>query len=201
MKNRSQQINQSSLNVELYTPPEIIQAARTVLGEIDLDPASSEIANQRVKAKRIFTKADDGLHQDWRGNVWMNHPWGARETACKKNCKKKACVKRGYHLDKELPGNAAWINKLVNEYERGNVDQALCITYASTGEAWFKPLKRYPLCLLDGRTSFYTPEGIKLNQNTKGCSVAYLGKNISAFIKSFSEFGGVMLPATMLGSE
>lgn len=200
MKNRSQQINQSSLNVELYTPPEIIQAARAVLGEIDLDPASSEVANQRVKAKRIFTKADDGLLQNWAGNVWMNHPWGARETKCKKNCKKKSCVKRGYHLDKELPGNAAWINKLVSEYERGNVDQALCITYASTGEAWFKPLKRYPLCLLDGRTSFYTPEGIKLNQNTKGCSVSYLGKNISAFYRCFSAFGGVMLPATMLGS-
>ncbi|MCH2057918.1 MAG: hypothetical protein MK214_15155 [Thalassotalea sp.] len=197
LANRSQQVNQTSFNVELYTPPEILAAARGVLGVIDLDPASSEVANQRVKANHIFTKDDDGLAQQWFGNVWMNHPWGARETACKKNCKKKVCKARGYHLLKDFPGNAAWINKLVHEYQIQSVHQALCITYASTGEGWFKPLKNFPICFLDGRTSFYTPEGEKLNQNTKGCAVTYLGSNVEAFIKHFSELGGVMLPATI----
>jgi len=194
MRNRSQQVNQTSFNVELYTPPEIIEAARAVLGEIDLDPASSPVANERVKAKRIYTKEDDGLTQQWTGNVWMNHPWGARETACKKNCKKKSCVKRGYHLDKEFPGNAAWINKLVAEYKAGNVSQALCITYASTGEGWFKPLKGFPVCFLDGRTSFYTPAGEKLEQNTKGCAVTYMGTNIARFNDHFNTYGDVVVP-------
>ena len=45
-----QQINQTSGDVEYYTPPAIIEAARLVMGTIDLDPASSETANERVRA-------------------------------------------------------------------------------------------------------------------------------------------------------
>lgn len=196
--NPSQHLNQTSGNVELYSPPEILEAGRKVLGTIDLDPASSAIANVRVKAKKYFTVEDDGLSKLWLGNVWMNHPWGAREVACTKNCKKKICKRRGYHLLKDFPGNAAWVNKLISSYESGDVFQALCITYASTGEAWFKPLKRYPICFLDGRTSFYTPGGEKLNQNTKGCAVTYFGEYTAKFIEHFSSLGDVMLPATYL---
>jgi len=194
--NRSQQINQTSFNVELYTPPEIIEAAHKVMGTIDLDPASSIKANKTVKANRIYTKRGDGLTKAWQGKVWMNHPWGAKEKACTKSCKKKSCIKRGYHLLKDFPGNAAWINKLITEYQTGNVTEAMCITYASTGEGWFKPLKQFPICFLDGRTSFYTPKGEKLDQNTKGCAVTYFGKNTQSFIEHFSSLGDVMLPAT-----
>jgi len=41
-----QLINQDSKKVEYYTPVEIIEAARRVLGEIDLDPASSIAAKK-----------------------------------------------------------------------------------------------------------------------------------------------------------
>ena len=46
----------------VYTP-EYIEAARIVLGSIDLDPASSDIANQLVRAKKYYTIADNGLNQ------------------------------------------------------------------------------------------------------------------------------------------
>lgn len=190
-----QHVNQSSYGVEFYTPDDILSAARRVLGAIDLDPSSSTIANKRVKAARIFTEQDDGLTQPWAGRVWMNHPWGAKENACPKRCDKARCKKRGFHLDKDFPGNAAWIKKLHDSYVAGSVTEALCITYASTSEDWYKLLKaHYPGCYLDGRTSFYDPAGNKLNQNTKGCVVHYLGPRIGLFNQAFASLGDVLVP-------
>jgi hypothetical protein len=60
---------------EWYTPPKYIELARAVLGEIDLDPASSEKAQEAVRAKRYFTAADQGLRHEWRGRVWLNPPY------------------------------------------------------------------------------------------------------------------------------
>lgn len=57
-----------------YTPRHIIEPVRRVLGTIDLDPATSTLANQTVKAKHIFTEQDNGLDKTWFGNVWLNWP-------------------------------------------------------------------------------------------------------------------------------
>ena len=47
-------INQDSGNFEYYTPPFIVEAARAVLGTIDLDPASSRQANLVVRARQLL---------------------------------------------------------------------------------------------------------------------------------------------------
>ena len=62
-------------NNEWYTPVEYIELARHVMGDITLDPASSEIANRTVKATHFFTAQDNGLEKEWFGNVWMNPPY------------------------------------------------------------------------------------------------------------------------------
>ena len=56
---------------EWYTPDEYIEAARDVLEIIDVDPASSWLANKTVKATRYFTAEDDGLTESWEGKVWI----------------------------------------------------------------------------------------------------------------------------------
>jgi hypothetical protein len=99
MKNH-QHINGDSGSGEYYTPQPIIEAARRVMGEIDLDPASSSEANKRVKTLWFFDQHNDGLRQNWRGRVWMNHPFG-RKT------------------------NRPWIAKLVHEYEQGGIGSGL----------------------------------------------------------------------------
>lgn len=151
-----QLINQTSGAVEWYTPPEILAAARDLLGAIDLDPASSPAANQLVRAARIFTIADNGLSRPWRGRVWLNHPYGRAV-------------------------NAAWVDKLIGEYERGQVIEALCITFASTGTEWFRPLLDYPQCYLFKRVRFIQPNGCPGDSPTKSSVITYLGNRPDAF--------------------
>lgn len=67
----------SSASVEHYSPPAIVEAARATLGAIDLDPASSELANRVVRASVYFDDAADGLSGDWTGRrVFCNPPGG-----------------------------------------------------------------------------------------------------------------------------
>jgi hypothetical protein len=53
-----------------------LKAARNTLGgKFDLDPASCAEANKIIRAKRFFTKAENGLSHPWPGNVWCNPPF------------------------------------------------------------------------------------------------------------------------------
>ena len=70
-------IKHSSATVEHYTPIWLVEKARYVLGEIDLDPASSPIANEAVKARRVFTAEQNALWQpEWKGRTFLNPPGG-----------------------------------------------------------------------------------------------------------------------------
>lgn len=125
--NPAQLINQDSGNVEYYTPPEIIEAARATMGNIDFDPFSCEAANRTIAAIWFSIKEDGELAftRSWKfkeqTTVWMNHPFSR---AMNKRC----------------------IEKLIHEFKAGNIHAACCITFASTSEAWFRPLLDYPQC-------------------------------------------------------
>lgn len=64
----------SSNTAEHWSPPEIVEPSRRALGGFDLDPASSDGANEIVKARRIYTKEQDGKALPWEGIVWCNPP-------------------------------------------------------------------------------------------------------------------------------
>lgn len=167
MKNH-QRINSDSGSDEYYTPQAIVEAARLTMGGIDLDPASSKVANRRVKAGQIFTIVDDGLTRAWHGRIWLNHPFG-RLT------------------------NRPWIAKLAAEYERGNIEAACCITFAATSELWFAPLLVRPQCYLSPRTNYHLPNGSIKRGVTKGSVVTCFGKDVEAFRKAFSGLGVVKI--------
>ena len=164
-----QLINQDSGNTEWYTPPYIIEMAREVMGSIDLDPFSSAKANEIVKAKRYFTIADDGLYNRiWKGNVWMNHPFGRKL-------------------------NKLAIEKLTNQYIMGHITQSCCITFASTSEKWFRPLLDFPQCYIYGRINYLLPNGQVKKGVTKGSVVTYMGNNVDKFTNVFSKIGRVKI--------
>jgi hypothetical protein len=62
---------------EWFTPPAIFDALGLTF---DLDPCSPGPSHW-VPARRVFTKAEDGLAQDWRGAlVFCNPPFGGRHS-------------------------------------------------------------------------------------------------------------------------
>lgn len=191
-KSNAQLINQDSGNFEYYSPIGYTEAARMLMGEIDLDPASSDYANVRVKALNYFTKKDDGLKQKWFGRVWMNHPFSKGENKCPDDhskCKKKVCIERGFHIDQDQPSNHDWISKLIDEYKNGDVTEAVIITFASTSEGWFRPLLKFPQMYPNGRVNYFDQSGKKVGSVTKGSVVTYLGSNLDKFKECFSKFG------------
>lgn len=131
----------SSEHNEHYTPESIVTPARTVLGHIDLDPASCPIGNEVVLAKTFYS--ENGLLLPWFGNVFLNPPGGRAE----------------------IPGlgtnsNAVlWWAKLAAEYERGNVQAAIFIGFTleilstAQGMPGLQPLD-FPFCVPAGRTCF-----------------------------------------------
>lgn len=166
--NNAQLINQDSKKVEYYTPSWIVEAARLVMGSIDLDPASSEKANQTVKANYYYNCC--GLDDCWFGNVWLNHPFSKQK-------------------------NKLWINKLFQWYQLGYIKQSCCITYASTSEAWFQPLMKHPQCYFTKRVNFIDGETLQPRKGvTKGSVVTYLGCNVDRFAEIFSQYGNIMVP-------
>jgi phage N-6-adenine-methyltransferase len=154
---------------EWYTPPDIIEAAREVMGGIDLDPASCELAQSNVKAKRFYTVDDDGLAKKWAGNVWLNPPYS-----------------------KDAIGLFA--SKLVSESKR--FDQAVVLVNNATDTAWFHDLASVAsaVCFLRGRVKFLDRTGKPANTPVQGQAVIYVGLNVNGFRNRFSSFGFVVVP-------
>lgn len=120
------QLIQQSLSNEHYTPSKYIEAARSVMGAIDLDPASCEQANLTVKAARFFTEDEDGLNQEWNGRVWLNPPYGRQ------------------------------VGDFIAKLEGSTIDQAIVLVNAHcTDTIWFQPLWNGTLCFTNHRVNFH----------------------------------------------
>lgn len=167
---------------EWYTPARYVEAARRVMGGIDLDPASCELANRTVKATRYYTKEQNGLAQDWYGRVWLNPPYGQPAlTASGRSA-------GGNSIQNSLLRK--FIFKLLDEYVSGNVTQALLCVTSDTDAAWFQPLWQFLICFTSHRVVFVRP-GLEGRAQFFGTVFVYLGLNEQAFIDEFSQFGTI----------
>lgn len=155
--------------VEWYTPAHYIESARMVLGEIDLDPASSGYANRVVQAAQIFTAHDDGLAQEWTGRVWLNPPY-------------------------KMPAVKRFCEKLLEHVSDGGVTAAIILTNNATDTSWWHQLTAMAdcVCFPRGRISFYNHEG-EHSSPTNGQNFHYFGPGVDAFRDVFSDIGRCMV--------
>jgi hypothetical protein len=137
-------------------------------GEIDLDPASCDIAQQVVKANVYFTKEQDGLRQPWHGNLFLNPPYR--------------------HPDIEH-----FVDKLLAELEAGRVPQAMLLVHNYTETDWFQKVAKScsAMCFPDGRIPFTDPTGEPCNPR-QGQTILYFGNLPLQFKAVFETIGFVV---------
>ena len=169
---------------EWYTPKKYIDTARKVMGEITLDPASSELANQMVDADEFITQEMDGLETDWASythdgevyptKVWMNPPYAQ-------------------------PYIEQFMVKLSDECFCGNVSEAIALTHNYTDTKWFQYAQERcsAICFTRGRIAFESPTGEKAAP-TQGQAFFYFGPNVDRFFREFSQYGFVVQRVSML---
>lgn len=162
--------------VEWYTPRKYLDAAIDVMGAIDLDPASSERAQEHVQASEFYTMVTDGLSQRWHGRVFLNPPYA-------------------------MPHVKNFVTKMVEAYTTGDIDEGILLTNNATDTEWFHAAMRAcaALCLTRGRIRFLEAtddELVEKTAPTHGQTFFYFGHNPQTFKKVFSEFGFVLYRIT-----
>lgn len=156
-------------NDEWYTPPDIIARARKVLGSIDLDPASSKIAQLTVEAEKYYTKEDNGLLFPWEGKVWCNPPYSA------------ALIKK-------------FTQKFSQEFIDGTMTGGIILTNSGTDTLWNQNLKDGVQVYTKGRISFLQPDGTKKATGSRGQCFTYFGDDWREFEYEFCHDGFCWMP-------
>jgi DNA N-6-adenine-methyltransferase (Dam) len=178
MVNRLRSLNGE---IEWYTPRQYLASVRRVLGKIELDPASSEVAQRLVRARTYYDLAANGLLQNWQGKVFLNPPYA-------------------------MPTIRDFVRKLTDEFRNGNVPEAILLTNAATDTAWYDLALSCASAKCDtrGRISFLgNAQGKFFPLKTPACGQTffYFGDRKSRFVKEFSRYGRILieLPAPNSG--
>ena len=161
-------VSNNSGENEWYTPVEYIEAVRKVLVTIDLDPASSPVAQKNVKATRFYTIEDDGLSRDWKGRVFLNPPYSQDLIA-------------------------KFVIKLADSYSSDSVSAAVLLVNNATETAWFQHISQAAdyVCFPAGRIRYLDASGNPANTPLQGQVFLYFGDDGSTFVTVFSELGVV----------
>jgi hypothetical protein len=135
-------------------------------GSIDLDPATSELAQTVVKAKRYYTIADDGLSKPWHGKTFLNPSYERGE------------------IEK-------WVDKLLVEIASGRVPEAVLLVHSKINSPWFRKAfaESSCLCSAEKRIKFLSPTKKNADRPISGSAFMYYGKHIKRFQTAFKSFG------------
>jgi hypothetical protein len=134
----------TDLNSELYTPKDIIVAAKAVIGKpaFDLDPASCTFANNLHRAgiaSAIYDEVANGLERPWFGDIWLSPPLGVDEHGVNKQ--------------------GLWFLEAEAKYRHGEISSCFCLLKVDFGQRWFSAAMKYSHCFFNYKLQFNTPTG------------------------------------------
>jgi hypothetical protein len=105
------------------------------------------------------TLADDGLTKPWQGQVYMNPPY--------------------------LRTIRAWIDKLCDAYQTGDIPEAIVLLPDRTDTDGYQRIGGAVVCFIDGRLKFIgAAHGAPFPS-----MVVYLGRTPATFVGAFSDLG------------
>lgn len=181
---------------ELITNYDLVAAAHGLMGGIDLDVASSKVANGYVEAKEFFTPSDDGLNcQQWYGSVYLFPPSGAYFWD-KKNDRWKMTRASSPTL---VSSPAVWFRKLYRSWMAREIKQGLFFSNCPDMIRFEQKLFDFPVCILKTAPILlkHTSEGIDRHKTCTSLLV-YLppvnesGDAVERFIDIYSEKGRIL---------
>lgn len=133
---------------DFISPPDVIGTTTAFFdGEIDLDPASSDIANNFVGANKYFKFEDFGLKQSWRAkNLYLFPPRDMLPgSACPEE--RKLFVKKKRF---KKSAQRVWLEEAVERYKRNDFEEA--IIFLTSAEVALLVTQKldidFPLCIL-----------------------------------------------------
>jgi hypothetical protein len=172
-------VQHSSLTDEWYTPAPIVEAARTVLGTIDLDPASNAQANEIVRATKFYSREQDGLLQPWYGNLFCNPPGGKV-------------------LNRSMTG-LFW-SRLMSAVDENVIDHAIFLCFSlealQSTQRYGRSVGDYPFCVPSSRIQFVPGRpGVTKTAPSRSNAIVYVPGRVDrtvAFSLIFAKFGKVI---------
>ena len=168
-----QEVKEKAMNDEWYTPNSLIELARCVMGGINLDPASCDVAQEIVKADCYLDESQNGLLGEWNGKVWLNPPYS------------KGLIEQ-------------FVTKLLFEIYRGSTTEAICLVNNATETRWFQSLleRCSAVCFVRGRIKFFKAvQDVILtrlvpgDKPRQGQAVFYFGMRSYVFERLFGKIG------------
>lgn len=136
-----------NLEDDWLTPVEYLPYIDALLGDIDLDPCSTEIANKQfLRARQIYTMADDGLNIQipWSGVTYLFPPTYGRCSYSMQRQTWKWSLRAGHGA--KAPA-AIWFQRLEKEWKLRNVSEALFFTTSHEIMRTCPNLWDYPVCI------------------------------------------------------
>ena len=160
----------SSKSRAWYTPDWLLHPVRNALGgEIDLDPASCDVANRTVEADRFYSINDDGLAQPWNAErLFCSPPFGELRNQSQAGL---------------------FLAKAYNEYQAGRMQQGILLLKFLPA-SWFQVAwEADAMTILNGPMPFVNQAGEKGKMRQSAFALVYFGNHADRFRWATQDYG------------